>query len=102
MLLGDSLSIKSMNYRSEADLVGKESYKTALPAKSALMSEPDANRALKELQTLQESLMDDNSDPSANEALLINYGDDLLGMNDSLSSSVLNRTTDDSIHGNRN
>ena len=66
------------------------------------MSESDANRALRELQTLQESLMDDNSDPSANEALLINYGDDLLGMNDSLSSSVLNRTTDDSIHGNRN
>ena len=66
VVLGDSLSIKSMNYPFEADLVGKESYKTALPAKSAMMSEPDANRALKELQSLQESLMDDNSDHHRN------------------------------------
>ena len=84
----------------EEDFIPKETYKTALPAKSELMFELDANRAMKELQILQESLLEDHSDPSADEALL--YSDDLLGMNDSLSSSVLNRTTDDFTQGNRN
>ena len=64
--------------------------------KFGVVFEHDADRAMKELVTLQEALMDDGSDQSAGGISLV----DQRNIDDSLYSSLLNRTTGDTHNGN--